>query len=172
MNRRNFVEQSILFGSGIAILSSCKTNNSITSPFVKSPIDIENAREFVYYAHSDLKMVKQLYHKSPHLINATVDWGDGDFESALGAASHVANEAIANFLIEKGARMDIFTMAMLGLTDQVIGLLKKFPNSINMIGPHGFTLLHHSEIGVKSTELSNYLMDNGLTEKFVSTFKK
>ena len=172
MNRRNFVEKSILYGCGIAALSSCKINKSITSEFVKDPFDIEMVREFVYYAHSDLEKVKQLFNNSPHLINSTVDWGDGDFESALGAASHVANEEIARYLIEKGARVDIFTMAMLGLTDNVINFLKEFPNTINTVGPHGFTLLHHSDIGVDSTELSNYLKDNGLTDTFISTFKK
>ena len=110
--------------------------------------------------------------KTPHLINATVDWGDGDFESALGAASHVANQDIAKFLIGKGARPDLFTMAMLGHSEQLIGMLKLYPNLIQSIGPHGFTLLHHSEIGVPSPELSEYLQENGLTEKFVETFKK
>ncbi|AXT20413.1 hypothetical protein D7030_04645 [Flavobacteriaceae bacterium AU392] len=172
MDRRKFVEKSILFSCSVAVLSSCKATNSLTAEFVKNPLDIEITREFVYYAHSDLTMVKQLFNKFPHIINSTVDWGDGDFESALGAASHVGNEGIANYLIEQGARSDIFTMAMLGLTDNVINYLEKFPDTINCIGPHGYTLLHHSEIGVKSQDLSNYLINKGLKDKFIKTFKK
>ncbi|GGI57600.1 hypothetical protein [Winogradskyella haliclonae] len=172
MNRRKFVEKSMLFGCSIAVLSSCKAKNSLTAEFVKNPLDIEKTRDFVYYAHSDLALVKKFVNEFPHIVNSTVDWGDGDFESALGAASHVGNIDIANFLIESGARADIFTLAMLGLTDNVITYLKKFPATINSIGPHGFTLLHHSEIGVKSEGLSNYLINNGLTDKFIKTFKK
>jgi hypothetical protein len=172
MNRRKFVENTFLAGCGVAVFSACKTTDSLTAKFVKNPYDIEKAREFVYYAHSSLEKVKELHTATPNLIYSTVDWGDGDFESALGAASHVGNEEIATYLIENGARINIFTMAMLGMTDHVKGVVEKYPNTINMIGPHGFTLLHHSEIGVSSPELSKYLGDKGLKEKFVKTFKK
>ena len=172
MNRRNFVEISLMTGGGIALLGACSSTDSLTAKYVKDPFDVEQAREIVYYAHSNLEKVKELATKTPHLINATVDWGDGDFESALGAASHVANQDIAKFLIGKGARPDLFTMAMLGHTELVVGMLKLHPGLINSIGPHGFTLLHHSEIGVESAELSDYLRENGLTEKFVETFEK
>ena len=172
MDRRHFFGKTLLYGCGAAVLGSCNTTNSLTAQYVKNPFDLEVSREFVLYAHSDVDKVKELYLKSPHLINATVDWGDGDFESALGAASHVGSEEIANFLISKGARMDLFTMAMLGMTSSVITILKKFPEMIKIIGPHGFTLLHHSEIGVNSPDLSTYLKDNGLKDEFIETFKK
>ena len=158
-------------GAGLT-LSACNPTKSLTAAFVKNPFRVETMREVVYYAHSDLLKVEQLISESPHLINATVDWGDGDFESALGAASHVGNPEIANFLIDKGARIDLFTMAMLGYSDSVINILERNPKTLKMIGPHGFTLLHHSEIGVSSPELSDYLQAHGLTEKFISTFKK
>jgi len=174
MDRRKFVEKTVLLGCSISIfpaLQSCKTTQSMTSEFVKNPINIEEVREVVYYAHSDLKQVENLISKSPKLINSTVDWGDGDFESALGAASHVGNLDIANYLIQNGARMDIFTMAMLGYSNDVINIIKRSPSTINIIGPHGLTLLHHAEIGVSSPDLSDYLKSNGLKEKFIETFK-
>ena len=154
------------------MLNSCKPSQSLTAEFVKDPFHIEMVREFVLHAHSKIDKVKAMAEKTPHLINSTVDWGDGDFESAIGAASHVGNQEIAGFLIGQGARIDIFTMAMLGMTDPVIAILAKFPGMINLIGPHGFTLLHHSEIGVPSPDLSAFLQQNGLTSKFIETFKK
>ena len=172
MDRRKFVTKSIVFGAGIALFNACQPTQSLTAKYVKDPFDIEMVREFVLHAHSDLVKVKSMVEKTPHLINSTVDWGDGDFESALGAASHVGRQEIAGYLIGQGARMDIFTMAMLGMTDPVIAILAQFPGMVNLIGPHGFTLLHHSEIGVPSPRLSSYLQEHGLKEKFIETFKK
>ena len=172
MNRRNFVEKTLIFGSSFALLSTCKSQESLTAKYVKNPFDLEQTREFVYYAHSSLEMVKKLHQSTSHLLNATVDWGDGDFESAIGAASHVGKPEIAKYLIENGARMDIFTMAMMGMTETVKGIIEKFPNTLHLIGPHGFTLLHHSEIGIESPELTTYLGEKGLKEKFIQTFKK
>ena len=42
-------------------------------------------QDFVIYAHSELEMVKKLLEKEPALLNATIDWGGGDWESGLGA---------------------------------------------------------------------------------------
>ena len=172
MNRSKFIHLSVLGGLAIAGLESCSTSNSLTKKFVKDPLKMSLSREFVFWAHSNLKEVKTLTQEHPHLVNATVDWGDGDFESALGAASHVGNKDIANYLMEQGARADIFTLAMLGKEQLVIQQIEAFPKTINLIGPHGFTLLHHAEIGVKSQKLIDYLKNKGLTEKFIETYKK
>jgi hypothetical protein len=172
MNRSKFIHLSALGGLAIAGLESCSTSNSLTKKFVKDPLKMSLSREFVFWAHSNLKEVKTLTQEHPHIVNATVDWGDGDFESALGAASHVGNKDIANYLMEQGARADIFTLAMLGKEQLVIQQIEAFPKTINLIGPHGFTLLHHAAIGVKSQKLIDYLKNKGLTEKFIETYKK
>ena len=106
-------------------------------------------QDFVIYAHSDLAMVKKLFEKEPALLNAAMDWGAGDWETALGAASHVGNRAIAEFLIEKGARVDLFASAMLGQLEVVKGLLKLQPKLIDAKGPHGFNLHWHAKMGGK-----------------------
>ena len=85
------------------------------------------AQDFVIFGHYDLDMVKKLLEKEPAVLNATVDWGGGDWESALGGASHMGRRDIATFLIEKGARPDIFTAAMLGHLDVVKSLLTYHP---------------------------------------------
>src|SRR4029078_829038 len=71
-------------------------------------------QEFVGVAHSDLNRVTELLAQEPALIHATWDWGGGDWETALGAAAHMGRADIARFLLDKGARIDIFAAAMLG----------------------------------------------------------
>ena len=76
---------------------------------------------------------------------------------------------IINFLLEKGARADIFVLTMLGKTDIVKSMLKDYPALIYASGPHGFILLHHAQKGGKDAEvLFNHLQNLGLKE----TFKK
>ena len=52
-------------------------------------------------------MVKVLLDNEPKLINATMDWGAGDWESGLGGASHMGRRDIAEYLLSRGARVDI-----------------------------------------------------------------
>ena len=106
-------------------------------------------QDFVMYAHSDLTMVKRLLEKEPGLLHSHMDWGGGDFESGLGAASHVGNRDIALFLLDKGARIDIFCATMMGYLDVVKGLLATNLNLINAKGPHGIGLHMHARMGGK-----------------------
>ena len=103
--------------------------------------------EFVGVAHTDLKRTKELLEQEPGLLNATWDWGGGDFETALGAAGHMGNREIANFLLERGARMDIFVAAMLGKLDLVKAMLAAQPEALKSLGPHDIDLIQHAEAG-------------------------
>src|SRR5436190_13200468 len=58
-------------------------------------------------AHSNFDKVKEIVSKRPELAGASWDWGFGDFETALGAASHVGRRDIAELLMSHGARPDI-----------------------------------------------------------------
>jgi hypothetical protein len=109
-------------------------------------------QDFVIYAHSDLPMTKKLLEKESALLNATMDWGAGDWETGLGGASHMGRRDIAGFLLEKGARIDIFCAAMMGLLDAVQAFLKLEPKLIDAKGPHGFTLHFHAQVGGKEAE--------------------
>jgi hypothetical protein len=109
-------------------------------------------QDFVVFAHSDLSMVKRLLDKEPALINATIDWGAGDWESGLGGASHMGRRDIVEFLLEKGARIDIFCAAMLGQLDAVRSFLTLQPKLIDARGPHGFSLHFHAQVGGKDAE--------------------
>lgn len=105
------------------------------------------AADFVIYAHSDLEMVKTLLDKEPGLLNATIDWGTGDWETALGGASHMGRRDIVGFLLERGARMDLFCATMLGKLDIVKSALTLEPKLLNAKGPHGMGLEVHAKAG-------------------------
>ena len=105
------------------------------------------AREIVGVAHRDLARVKELVTAHPSLAKASWDWGYGDWETALGSASHVGNRPIAEFLIEHGAHPTIFSAAMLGQLDVVKAYAAAIPNVHLLRGPHGIPLAAHARAG-------------------------
>ena len=115
----------------------------------KPQINRQLVQDFVMYGHGDLPMVKKLLEKEPALLNATVDWGGGDWETALGGASHIGSKETVLYLLERGARPDIFTLAMLGHTDALKALLALQPTLIDAKGPHGIGLHVHASMGGK-----------------------
>lgn len=118
------------------------------------------SQDFVIFAHYDPDMVKRLLEKEPALLNATVDWGGGDWESALGGASHMGRRDIAAILLERGARIDIFCAAMLGHVDVVKSLLDLHPDLIDARGPHGIPLIAHAKMGGKEAEAVLKLLES------------
>ena len=111
--------------------------------------DAKLVREIVGVSHGQEARVRELITAKPALVNAVWDWSFGDWETPLGAASHVGNRSIAAFLLEKGARIDVFAAAMLGLTDVVKGFVTAQPGIQRTLGPHGITLLAHAKAGGK-----------------------
>ena len=113
----------------------------------KARIDAALVEEFVGKAHGDLERVRQLLAEQPALLNAAWDWGNGDWETALGAASHMGRRDIAEFLLGQGARGDIFAAAMLGQLEIVKAIIDAHPPSARVPGPHGIPLLRHAISG-------------------------
>lgn len=118
----------------------------------KPALEAALVEEFVGNAHGNLQRVKELLAQEPALVNATWDWGGGDFETALGAASHMGRRDIALFLLEHGARLDIFAAAMLGRLEIVKAALEAFPEALHTAGPHGIPLVTHAQMGGKEAE--------------------
>ena len=104
-------------------------------------------RDFVGASHGRVARVRELLAKQPALANAAWDWGWGDWETALGAASHVGNVECAEMLLAAGARPSILSAAMLGQLDVVKAFVAASPGIQRTRGPHGLTLLHHAEAG-------------------------
>lgn len=171
ITRRSFA----MFGTGVALAMSAGDAHTDDTPpppsgpseapferdydapgfkpsWKKSQLNRVLIQDFVIYAHSDLEMTKKLLDKEPALVNAFMDWGAGDWESALGGASHMGRRDIVEVLLERGARIDIFCAAMLGLLESVKSMLTHQPKLIEAKGPHGFTLHFHAQVGGKESE--------------------
>ena len=162
MNRKTFLKSGAV---GLAGLVSHPVHAAATAPGHIGGLSIELVREFVVAGHNDLVMVKQMLAEEPNLIYSSYDWGSGDFEEAIEGAGHVGNKEIANYLIERGARVNLFVLSMLGKSRIVIPTLEEYPGLLTMKGPHGFSLLHHAKIGGKDSEdIYHFLRDNGLNE--------
>jgi hypothetical protein len=101
----------------------------------------------VIVSHGNAKRVRELVEAHPALARAAMDWGFGDWEDALGAASHVGNREIAEYLIAKGARPTIFSAAMLGQLDAVKAFVAATPGVQRIAGPHSISLLSHAKAG-------------------------
>ena len=116
------------------------------------------AREMVGASHANLPRVKELLALHPTLARASWDWGFGDWEDALGAASHVGNREIADLLIGNGARPTIFSAAMLGQLDVVKAFIAASPGIETTHGPHSITLLRHATAGgARAQAVADYL---------------
>lgn len=126
------------------------------------PLPADLVKDFVAKAHTKLDATKALLAEHPTLLNASWDWGGGDFETGLGGASHMGSRDIAEFLIGQGARMDLFTAVMLGRLDIVTPIVSAFPALLRSRGPHGLTLLHHARTGGEpAREVLDYLVRLG-----------
>lgn len=103
--------------------------------------------EFVSVAHGNFDRVKELMAEEPTLVNASWDWGGGDWETGLGAAAHMGRRDIALYLLALGARIDIFAAAMLGNLQIVQAIGNAQPEALTAPGPHGISLMVHAQKG-------------------------
>ena len=132
----------------ISTASQAAASPAATKPAQRpDPLKPELVKEFVIAAHVDLDKTKALLTETPALLNATWDWGAGDFEMAIGGAGHMGRRDIALFLISQGGRFDLFVAAMLGRLDVVKPMLAAFPHLANSRGPHGIPLMVHAQKG-------------------------
>jgi hypothetical protein len=157
--RRSFLAGTAAAAAGAGLLHAlpegAAAGNSETAPAERSsPLPAEwptqppeLAREMVGVAHGNAARVRELLARWPTLARAAWDWGFGDWEDALGAASHVGNREIAELLLAHGARPTLFSAAMLGQLEVVRALVAASPGSQRTAGPHGLTLLHHARAG-------------------------
>ena len=133
---------------------------SSTPPVRPDPIDREQVQMFVQAAHGSLATTRAMLDREPRLIRATWDWGGGDFETALGGASHMGRRDIAGFLLERGAPMDLFAAAMLGSLPIVRAALDGNPSWVHVPGPHRIPLVAHARAGgAPAAAVLEYIMD-------------
>ena len=104
-------------------------------------------KEAVGVSHGNLARIRELVEKQPALARASIDWGFGDWETCIDAASHVGNKPIADLLLNHGARPTIFSAAMMGQLDAVKAFVAARPGIQRTLGPHGITLMSHAKAG-------------------------
>lgn len=154
LNRRDLIQGGLVMAAGAAAaipLARAQTSpaqpSSQTIPDRGPRLDADMVRHFVIAGHGNLDLTRELLEQQPALLNATWDWGSGDWETALGGAAHMGNRPIAEFLLSRGARMDVFAAAMLGKTEIVKAFLADDPKVADLKGPHGIPLIRHAQAG-------------------------
>lgn len=126
----------------------------------QSPATAEQIREFVIAGHGDLSKVQAMLAKNPELLNASHEWSENDTETAVQAAAHVGNAAIAEYLLAQGAPLEICTAAMLGRIETVAAMLDTAPHLIQAAGAHHIPLLTHAALS-GGVELVQMLYQRG-----------
>ena len=112
-------------------------------------------------APGDIDFVRAALDEDPTLANCAWNWGDGDWETALGAAGHMGRRDIAELLLAHGARLDVFVAAMLGELAIVETMLNAYPAMRDANGPHGISLLRHAEAGGAEAQAVVELLTRG-----------
>lgn len=162
VSREKFIKSSLALVPGLVLLPGIVKISSAGN-FPPLPSDVVS--EFVAKAHNDMVTVEKLLKEYPALINAAWDWGNGDFETGIGAASHVADYDLIKLFMDKGAQVNFLTLCVLGEYDLVKKMLELYPHFLNMRGPHGFTPLHHANKGEeKSIKVKELLQKLGAVE--------
>ena len=162
--RRRFIKNSAFGLIGIStfsytsaqdVLQKEKSDNNSPYFYRYPSLNDEMVSSVVGASHFNIDKVKELVNRRPELAGASWDWGFGDWETALGAASHVGRRDIAEFLMSHGARPDIFTYAMLGMQRSVQEIIETVPGIQGHNGPHGITLLQHAKNRLLDKKISS-----------------
>ena len=117
----------------------------VSEAFPAQPAEL--VREMVTVSHFDLSRAKELASAHPSLVMAGLDWGFGDWETPMGAASNMGNRPIAEYLISNGATMTLFSAAMLGQLNVIKALIAAQPGVQRIRGPHSISLMAHARMG-------------------------
>src|SRR5690348_10380532 len=120
-SRRTFVSlTSGLSALGVSSFAASAWGQAPPAPYPIAAADAfpqqdpASAKEAVGTSHGNFARIRELVERQPALARASMDWGFGDWETCIDAASHVGNKPIADFLLNNGARPTIFSAAMMG----------------------------------------------------------
>src|SRR5215469_5679864 len=94
--------------------------------------------EGVGSAHGDLDRVRELVERHPGLVNARAPWN----ETPVEAATQLGRRDIIEYLLGKGAPLDLFTACVLGRRDLVEAELAADPTRAHARGVHGLPVLY------------------------------
>ena len=170
MDRSEFIQKSLLSGAALVLPTLVARSQQAEKP---APIKLEIVKEFVTAGHGNLPRTKEMLENDHLLLHVCNDWGGGDYESAIEGTGHVGNKEVANYLLGKGARYNIYLACMLGHLDTVKNVLTFNPLLLNSKGPHGFTMLHHANRGGEETKpVVDYLISLSAKEMRIDFYSK
>ena len=170
LGRRHFLSSVALLAAPMGVLRAVPltaqgtldaTSRRVTPSSDDFPRnDPARVQRVVAASHGNLDVVRALVAEQPALAKASWDWGFGDWETPLGAASHTGRREIATFLIGSGARPTLFSAAMLGEIDTVRAFLTADRGLYRLHGPHGISLLRHARAGgAEAQSVVDYLLE-------------
>lgn len=121
--------------------------------------------EYISRAHDDLDYIREMTQQFPELVYAVDSHGD---ETAVGAATHMGNRAIVQFLLDAGAPLHISTAAMMGWRDTVAAMLAKDPAQAQAKGAHDYAMLYFVALS-GDTEMADMILAHGGNEGLKQT---
>jgi ankyrin repeat protein len=122
----------------------------------------DQIRDFIIAAHGNLPRVRERLARHPGLLNVRHYWSTDDSETAIQAAAQVGSRPVVEYLLDRGAPLEICTAAMLGRTETVEHMLDEDPSLIEARGAHGIPLMPHAAMG-NNLELAKMLFERGAT---------
>jgi ankyrin repeat protein len=112
--------------------------------------------ECVGNAHGNLARVQELIERYPEILNARATWN----ETPIEAATQMGNQPIIDFLIERGAPVDLFTACVLGDVSRVGAEIAGDPGLSRARGVHELPVLYFAAVG-RQVEVAELLLRHG-----------
>jgi ankyrin repeat protein len=112
--------------------------------------------ECVGSAHGDLDKVRELVERHPEVVNARASWN----ETPVEAAAQLGRRDIIEYLLGRGAPLDLFTACVLGRRDLVEPELAADPGRARARGVHDLPALYFAAIGAQP-EVAELLVARG-----------
>lgn len=112
-------------------------------PGMGADLDQSIVEECVGAAHGDPDRVRELVERHPELVNARAPWN----ETPVEAAAQLGRRDIIEYLLARGAPLDLFTACVLGRRDVVEAELAADPARATARGVHDLPVLYFAAIG-------------------------
>jgi len=111
---------------------------------------------FTAVATGNRRRVEEILEQDPSVVNARNERGD----SLLLAAAYAGRREIFNLLLERGAGVNLFEAAALGLGDRALEIIGHDPSLVNAHSHDGWTPLHLAAF-FGHRDLAALLLDQG-----------
>ncbi|RIK37908.1 MAG: hypothetical protein DCC58_17360 [Chloroflexi bacterium] len=122
--------------------------------------DQDTINQFIIRCHFDLAAVQAAVAEYPALVGTVSSVPGAEGETPLGAAAHVGNRAIAEYLLDHGAELEFCAAVMLGMDDYVRAIVDADPGMANASGAHTIPALNHATVAGQAG-LARYLVERG-----------